>query len=284
MTVEAAFSARWGASNPYAAMERAISETLGDLAYPPPVDLVSVARQLGAEISLYRPRREARPHAHLTVQNSRWQIAVPATESCVRRRFSIAHEMAHVILFDSLADQPSPLSELRAHSLSSLVERLCDFGAARIVMPFSAFNSEMGYNFAPTYAAIQGIATRFLVSVEAAARRATEVRPEWSMIMWRYDGRHRRGPSWRISGSAGQAVGPFVRPGLSSRRLVPDLVAEAGRVGDASALAVSSGLPRLSDLMDARAWIVGNSQPSLISTLPTPESGDSRAVFLFFRS
>ena len=96
----------------------------------------------------------------------------------VRQRFSLAHEIAHVLL--------APLLEVRLRNWARhdpalglearRIEELCDRMAAEILMPESLFSSWMNGKSWTAFA-LPEASEQFSVSLEAAARRFVEMRP-----------------------------------------------------------------------------------------------------------
>lgn len=98
-----------------------------------------------------------------------------AVRSTGRRRFSIAHELVHTLFPDSAGvyhlRNVTPQQNLFADSQQ--LERLCEEGAAELLMPeecFRAHLEELGLRAS----AVQILADRFQVSLEATALRITE--------------------------------------------------------------------------------------------------------------
>ena len=88
-------------------------------------------------------------------------------QSAVRRRFTIAHELAHVLIESS-----GP----RAPRVGADLERICDMLAAEILMPGPVFECALGD--APLNAeAIRTLASRFETSLAATAIRCADFQP-----------------------------------------------------------------------------------------------------------
>jgi Zn-dependent peptidase ImmA (M78 family) len=87
-------------------------------------------------------------------------------QSHERRRFTIAHELAHALLESIGARSPRSSDE---------TERLCEMIAAEILMPKAVFRTALGEE-PMTGAAISGLARQFHASLTATAIRCTEFR------------------------------------------------------------------------------------------------------------
>jgi len=95
-----------------------------------------------------------------------FRIVCASGQSPVRRRFTIAHELAHAIL-----ESTGP----RAPRVGSELERLCDRLAGEILMPEVAFRSELG-DRPVDGATIRALSARFQASLSAVAIRCSELR------------------------------------------------------------------------------------------------------------
>lgn len=95
-------------------------------------------------------------------------IFLNARDPIVRQIFTLAHELVHIWLGQSVLDSALESSDLPQEE----VERFCDRAAAGLLMPQEVFRST--WNGKP-YEAAQKAARRFKVSVWAALRRALEL-------------------------------------------------------------------------------------------------------------
>ena len=118
-------------------------------------------------------------------ENGAFRIVCAVGQSAARRRFTIAHELAHV-LFES--------SGPRAPRVGAELERLCDMLAAEILMPRAVFESALG-EATVDGAVIKVFASRFQTSLTATALRCVDVRP--ISVVYVHEGRMRwrRGPA-----------------------------------------------------------------------------------------
>lgn len=138
-----------------------------------PVDLRRVSASLGLRVvveDLGRLDACLIPHGagHVVKLNSR----VPRA----RRRFSLAHEIAHALLQSQLgAHRPPDPTLCRGSATGDLtVETLCDAFAAELLMPYAHFRR---FALDQRYVSVDGIeqlSQLFDTSVSAAARRLTE--------------------------------------------------------------------------------------------------------------
>jgi len=261
--------------------------TEGLVAFPP-IDPIAVAARLGANVAVHpgarKPDGTLEDHGRLSVRNKRWHITVPFEMSAERRRFSIAHEVGHILLYEAVAAHPAEVQELRSRPLWRQIEQLCNQGAAAILMPAESFQRAAEKAMPPTATAVEALAKRFRVSLEAAARRIAELVPDWSVMFWEHRSDHRRGPAWRTARHQHRGAGPFLPHGLSSGRLKPDVVREAGENGLSMARVVVADLPGAGTMVDAYAWLVRTSRPELpdFDSSIQPARHPDR-VFMFYR-
>lgn len=267
-------------------METAAAHAVHDFARFPPIDPVAVAERFGAVVAI-RPEaldvdvRTSVHHGRLTVKNDRWFIETPVRLKAERRRFSIAHEVGHILLFDSVVHDPALVRQLRSAAVWKRVERLCNIGAAHLLMPTTTFRAAVDSALPPTQENVEALALQFRVSLQAAARRIAEVHPDWSLILWQYNTEHRRGPAWRTTVASQTAGQQFLPDGMSSSRLRPDVVEEAAAAGSAASRTVLADMPGVRTMEDVTAWLARGARPELV------ESDDLRQrdrVFLFYRS
>ena len=100
-------------------------------------------------------------------ENGTFRIVCATGQSAARRRFTIAHELAHV-LFES--------SGPRAPRVGTELERLCDMLAAEILMPRAVFQSALGGARVDSVA-VKALASQFQTSLTATAIRCVDFRP-----------------------------------------------------------------------------------------------------------
>lgn len=281
------FVQRWRASTPEDAMELAAARAVEDFAKFPPIDPVAVASQFGATVTTLPGTRDRKAdlldHGQLQVKEGRWHIRIPLQLSAERRRFSISHEIGHILLFSAVANRAELVRELRSQALYSQVERLCNLGAARILMPTDEFERKLAVFSMPTLPAIESMASVFFVSLEAAARRVTEIRGEWSVMFWELATDHPRGAAWRTAQGQQRDGGVFLPSGMSSSRLKPDIVAAAALEGSASEDVVYADLPGIIAMKDAWAWRVPRSRRELVKVEGASAVKQRERIFLFYR-
>jgi IrrE N-terminal-like domain len=137
-------------------------------ASPPPVDVYALADRMGATIALCP---ELRSDGRLEESAQATRILLHTRGSEERRRFTLAHELGHLVLLE-----PEVLH--RTHTLLNQhrvnVERLCDAFAAELLMPRRWVTAEFP-DRSERFECIDLLATRTRVSISAALTRLVVV-------------------------------------------------------------------------------------------------------------
>jgi hypothetical protein len=182
--VEGAATRRLRALAPTAATVRdavvhVVTEFLHDVSCPP-TDLIALARKVGVHEIVY----ESFPGSgELHRVKGGYRIVCSSDQPRSRQRFTVAHELAHIILARTGKNAPREGRE---------VERLCDMLATECLMPTAAFESEIPPDL--TIRAISALADRFETSLTATARRCAELRSacvfgvDGERVTWGYGG------------------------------------------------------------------------------------------------
>ena len=112
------------------AIERVVADVLGGLPYPP-TDLIQVGLRVGVQEISY----ESFPGSgELHKTRDGYRIVCSADQPRVRQRFTVAHELGHVILERTGRGAPRRGGD---------VERVCDTLAAELLMPRRAFEKRL---------------------------------------------------------------------------------------------------------------------------------------------
>lgn len=111
-----------------------------------------------------------------------WVVKINSTCSRERRRFTLAHEIGHLILLENLRTEASCGKDIE-------LESACDAIAAELLMPMAdtvEFVKQQG-NLSPEK--LRSIATSFGVSLQVAARRITRDLNLWrgAIGLWEFD-------------------------------------------------------------------------------------------------
>ena len=129
----------------------------------PPTNLVDIGGKLGVQEISY----ENFPGSgELHKEKNGYRIVCSLDQPPSRQRFSVAHELAHVILERTGRNAP------RA---GNSTERVCDMLAAECLMPTSVFETRLPVT--PTASDIRDLARIFDTSITATAIRCAKCRP-----------------------------------------------------------------------------------------------------------
>jgi len=194
---------RLDAPDEFAALTRACAQLLSQTGqHRPPVSLKSIGRALGIEYE-YEKAAAGNEEASLSFSDGRMRLHISRNRfrsNPRRARFSIAHEMAHVILIRALGPGAIDAGESDRASYEA-VERLCDFAASHLLLPreqLAAALRERGIGRGGTWA----LTTLFEVSQEALFRSIADLVPDGSVLLWRrYRRNAREDLTWRVWGS-----------------------------------------------------------------------------------
>jgi hypothetical protein len=135
------------------------AKLLSDVASPP-TDLDSIAARLGATVH----EEHIRGSGELRREGRAYQIIYNPDQSRAQRRFTIAHEIAHLALIQSIQETPLPSRE---------VERLCDLIAVELLFPAFVFRAAFPREW--TIEAIFELAKEFQASLTATSHHCAQM-------------------------------------------------------------------------------------------------------------
>ena len=148
-----------------------------------PIDLREIAGSLGIDVV---EDDIGRVDAFIMPEGGRYLAVVNSTQFPTRRRFSLAHEIAHVVLAGEIADPKFRYTECSA-ARNNPIERACNELASDMLMPewvFRQHANAQGWNL-KGIVSLSGI---FDTSFEATIRRCIDLSNEpLFMVKWRLD-------------------------------------------------------------------------------------------------
>lgn len=176
-----------------------------------PGHLTLLADELGVKSVATRPLTGGQDlhsgvDAMLVPVREGYSVVINEKAPHTRQRYSLAHELGHIMLLVAQPPTPTPPSPTRFRSSGSAMEntkaeeRLCDAIAAELLMPekmFTAAVAESGRSLAQ----LPRLASRFGTSLTATAIRYWELLPEpCHLIKWRSpsDGKGDILPAWQM--------------------------------------------------------------------------------------
>lgn len=111
----------------------------------------------------------------MPVSEDRYEVRVSCNAPRSRQRFSVAHELGHVVLQKlGLAEHDEAHRETASVKTHSLEERFCDAFASAVLMPRDKFQEE-AERLSMSIQTFRELSRRFDVSLSAAARRYFEI-------------------------------------------------------------------------------------------------------------
>lgn len=224
------FAARHDETSPLEAMEQLtdrLRRRCGQTA--PPIDLEGdMLRVLRATV-VPSTSPEGR-RARLDLVGGCWRVQINGGTQWVRRRFAVAHEIAHMLVLDTLADRPDLVRALRSGDVMPRLEALCSQAAAALLMPRADVLRQL-HESAFDVAGITRLTRRYTVSSWALLIRVSDLTAAGAS-MWRAGLKRNDPPTlYRVAQSTGLI---WVPTGISSpKHLDVDIVARAGRDGHA---------------------------------------------------
>lgn len=215
------FAEAMGIADADAAMDAAAADLLashGETA--PPVALKKIWRAFGADV-----RWASGPGAHgrLDVIGGRYRITVNRDQNWRRQRFTLAHELGHMVLFNALQNDPEAVRGLASAEHWAEVERLCHRAASRLLLPPAQLLADLAAE--PLGAGrMRELYDRYMVSWPVLLRGIAEASGS-SVSLWSRQRRHekeRYAP--RLTAAYAWPGGPFLPAGMTCKHVTPDLV------------------------------------------------------------
>jgi hypothetical protein len=190
-----------------------------------------------------------------------------------RERFTLAHEIGHILLFDALGDDRAAMDELRRPENWKTVESLCNFAAAELLSPREHVVDVLerqGFTGSTLGALYEGLQ----MSWNALLVRLGEILPGASVVTWRHHARPGRQErrTLRVLRSYGGRDGPWLPEGLTVRYLKPDPVGWAASRGAAAEpgveIALSGRNSRAHTIAISTKQLAPPMEPSLFRQAP----------------
>ncbi|MBU0513921.1 MAG: ImmA/IrrE family metallo-endopeptidase [Chloroflexi bacterium] len=147
----------------------------------PPIDLALIFRHF----AFPTPKRVSLPgQSGVLMDPDRGIIFISSDDSAVRQRFSEAHELLE-LLFPAHSSSPSWSNRTRNLFSDKVKERLCEEGAAELLMPLSTFIPHT-HQWGVSLEAGQKLAVLYDISLTAALLRAVRFGPgKHALVLWK---------------------------------------------------------------------------------------------------
>lgn len=117
--------------------------------------------------------------ALLFIKNENYTIEFNNSKNWRRQRFTIAHEIFHVILFDLFSDTV----DFNNVDLKT-IEYICNMGASEILVPNAEIKKDI-LNKKITLDLIEKLVEKYMVSYSVIFRKINQLYPETSIYIWR---------------------------------------------------------------------------------------------------
>lgn len=193
-----------------------------------------------------------------------------------RQRFTIAHELGHILLLNALVQTPSLLAALRAPEHWAQAERLCNLAAAELLIPQEDLLREL-QKFQLSSRGLLQLYDRYMTSLTPLFIRLSEVLPGSSVSLWRKHARHPHEPeALRVVRCIRHKDGPWLPAGLTAKHLNPPLVEFALERGEATNVEVEFKLGGRCTRLDGVAIRFPLKRSAL--SLPLPILGNARVA------
>ena len=190
------------------------------------LNLRPLANELGVKHLLTRPLTGVQDQhpgvdAMLVPLPDGYSVVINENAPHSRQRFSLAHELGHILLLetDSSAIKLTKATRYRSSNSATQArkaeERLCDAIAAELLMPEKVFTKEVGES-GRSLEHLPRLANVFDTSLTATAIRYWELLPEpCHLIRWRLQAQGVIAPAWQMRNGV---PGPSLHPVLPSSR------------------------------------------------------------------
>lgn len=192
-----------------------------------PVDIERVAQSLDAVCE----RTDRGPAGTLTTAGGRFLIRYRGDLPYIRQRFTIGHEIGHLLILRALSGDRQSLRNVIGHTEPG-VERLCDRAAGRLLMPQTLVKGLVSQSTSRLSGTTLRLAARKCrVSLEALVVEVARVH-DWRLLhgsLWNYDV-----PRERYALTKNIPSRSWIPTGVSVRRVEPDLITEAVGIDRAS--------------------------------------------------
>lgn len=274
-----AFAAYYEALSVDEAMVRAclqVRENANELA--PPFGLASILKVLGAR----KMERQMDCLGKLEVDDGGYVVVVQSHQNWRRSRFTVAHEIGHILILNALVGDTKMLRSLQDPIHWNRVERLCDFAASELLLPCDDVQSAIR-NLKTTHV-IKYLYDRYMCSRAALLHRLTALHPGLVGLVWKFHARHpAEKQTWRVSWCSSRK---YWWPGMTARRISPDVLSHVAQSGTPSIATLSFMQGRRSSQCVAFTEPLARNERPLFAEFPIPDEfeGDSQIGMLFAKS
>ena len=162
----------------------------------------------------------------LEIVGGRFSVFVNRSRSWRRHRFTIAHEIGHIIILRATATERRLVRALLKPTpeLWRDLERVCNIAAAEILMPREEFQTQYeAHSF--SVLGLRLLYDRFLTSFAALLVRIADTSPDRTVAVWKRFARHgNEATRLRVAACYSGLHAAWLPKGLTSGHLSPDVV------------------------------------------------------------
>ena len=274
-----AFAARYDASSVDEAMVRACLEVRRRAReLEPPFGLASVLKVLGAR----KAERRMDCLGKLEVDEVGYVVVVQSQQHWRRSRFTIAHEVGHILVLNAIANDTEMLRSLQEPAHWDRLERLCDFAASELLLPCEDVLTTIR-NLKSAHA-IKYLYDRYMCSRATLMQRLSSLHPGVVGIVWKNHARHSaEQQTWRVSWCSSRE---YWWPGMTAKRIYPNVVSQVAQSGCPRTLTLSLIQGRKSIQCMAFAEPLSRTERPLFAKFRVPDEFEDEAqiAMLFAKS
>lgn len=144
--------------------------------YSIPISLNNITKKFGIKTI---SNNSLKDDALLFIENGSYKIEFSKPKNWKRQRFTIAHEIFHVIIYELFHD----IIDFSKVDISEL-ERLCDKGASELLIPTKSIKADVNTSKL-TVDFLNKLSERYKVSFSAVCWKINQIYPEKSIYIWR---------------------------------------------------------------------------------------------------
>ena len=165
------FARQFACSSPAEAMRQASRQLLQTVRA---TDRVPQLTELLTGVGARYAEVESAQRAGLAVDANGYIVSI-TPRHLGRNHFPIAHEIGHILLFESLATDPQALARMVHGRTDRIIEQLCDIAAGELLMPEAEFIRESD-RLPLSVDRLRDLADRYTTSLPSVLVRLTEIR------------------------------------------------------------------------------------------------------------
>jgi len=162
----------------------------------------------------------------LELTGGRFNVLVNRFGSWRRHRFTIAHEIGHIIILRATARERHLVRALLKPSpeLWTALERVCNIAGAEILMPRDEFRSQYDEHSFSAFG-LRSLYDRFLTSFAAVLVRIADTATDRTVVVWKRFSRHdNEAIRLRVAACYAGLHGAWLPKGLTSGHFSPDVL------------------------------------------------------------